>query len=153
MKIVKPDEAGRVRIPNGLIPNWSENHSIFLFPLHWKRSVPVPNEYQMEAWLLCEIDKNQDSQWIVSPSQVRSRAGDEISASDLNALIFDIKIEEHKNGMRITLPKFLRELGWLPSAGQVTVLKQEINGLSIWTEKSFRHLFPSIAKYWDNYSD
>lgn len=110
--------------------------------------VEIPLERQMEAWLLCDLAKTDDN-WLVSPYRIRERAEEDIAATDLASVMFDLNVEENKGAWRVTCPKLIRELGWLPKAGGKVILKSDPIGLSLWTETTFRILFASLAGQWE----
>lgn len=149
MHIIKIDQGHRIRIPRELAPDWSQEKPITLLPLRWKRAIELPPEKQMEAWLLCDLSTKSEDDWLVSPYRVRELAEEDATASDLASVMFNLNVEKNKGAWRITCPKLVRELGWLPKAGGKIILKSDPVGLSIWTETTFRILFTSLAGQWE----
>jgi hypothetical protein len=149
--VIRLDQAGRIRIPSELAPKWSADRPITLLPLAWKRDLSLPPERHSEAWLLCDlVEHGPDTDWIVSPHQIRDLAHDEIVAADLASAVFDLRIEKHRGAWRTTLPKPLRDLGWLPKAREKAILKAEPEGVSVWTETAYRLLFASFIQQWQD---
>ncbi|TAM46184.1 MAG: hypothetical protein EPN55_06165 [Gammaproteobacteria bacterium] len=103
----------------------------------------------MEAWLLCDLTGATPSdEWVISPTEVQTDAKNNDTASDLASVIFTVDMEKHQGAWRFTVPKLLRDLGWLPRSGERVIARTEQHGTSFWTESAFRLLYASLPEQW-----
>lgn len=128
--VLTVDQASRIRIPLNLVP-WVVNERSFrhLFPLSFLYG---PEYYgPLDAWVIADLHGDAEefnglppSDWFISPATLSARATDDPNAALLNSLIFELELYRHSNGVRLTIPRHLREIDALPSTkGKVIVFK------------------------------
>lgn len=148
-KIINLD-GGRLYLPRNLVPNWDAETPLFLVPLNWKRSVPIPDLNQSEAWFLCNANETNAGDWVVRPSQVRAKPNSNGIPGYWSHFVFDRNLEEHAQAWRLLLPKLVRDLGWFPKKGGKVVAIPAPDGLALLTETAFRLLVASLPEQWED---
>jgi len=118
-------------------------------PLNWKRTVPIPDINQSEAWFLCNANESDDGDWVVRPSKARVRSYSDDIPGYWNHFVFDLKLEEHAQAWRLQLPKLVRGLGLFTKGGKVVAIPER-DGLALLTETAFRLLVASLPELWDD---
>lgn len=138
----KLDAKHRLAIPRVVKVEWSKKRPIAFVPLSWrkKRELLIPPERRMEAWTLCNFDKreHEDRDWRLSPWRVLDEASQSPTAAERARLVFKMSLDNRTGSWQLMIPKLLRDLHWLPSAGEYVILHVDIDGLSLWTELAFQ---------------
>jgi hypothetical protein len=117
-KIVFP----RINAANVLKPKAGD---AWLVPLYFKRNLLLDESDLLYAWTVCHGSSLDD--WA-------------INHEDQPSLRFEIRIKSHVGsppGHYLTIPKELREKGWLPKAGGTVLCEFGSDELNIWTPRAY----------------
>ncbi|MDH3412289.1 MAG: hypothetical protein OEM98_07380 [Gammaproteobacteria bacterium] len=146
------DSENRVRVPASLGPLRLEKQPVSFVPLVWHRQLLVDAEEEFHAWLLCHLDdeSKQQTEWLVSPYELRDYDGPDAEKLHMSALIASVgrPTSYGKGGLRIQIPEQIRSMGWLPERNMEIVVLSDAAGVSVWRPEAFDKHTTALNRLW-----
>ena len=124
--IVQVQSGHNVIVPRRAAKGWlSANKEYSLAPLDFRRSQALGVSDRLHAWTLFADDAHFDN-WEINPME-------------FPGLVFNTRLYKHPSGWKFAIPKHLRNLDWLPKAGEKVVreILPESEEVNIWVPRVY----------------
>ena len=146
--IPKITNDGRIYLPKDELPElWRSDITLLMAPLIFRRQLPKTLPLRMAAWALSEESDEDLAKWPVNPRFVLANAEHDLDAADVAPSINSVELKEHGDYMRLPVPKFIRDAGWLPPNVKIKI-HRDVTGFSIWRLDAYDALIPAIVDGW-----